>query len=125
MVLRGKTDYKAELSASPVGNMIKLENLCQNISSDIGELEERINLYERDMEQSRQEYENPFMQEEELKEKLARLNELNVQLDLEDGRVDEIGLCEEQDNARVAEKNSYYTGALPEGYGRQSRKEVR
>ena len=39
------------------------------------------------------------MQEEELKEKLARLNELNVQLDLEDGRVDEIGLCEEQDNA--------------------------
>ncbi len=125
MVLRGKTDYKAELSASPVGNMIKLENLCQNISSDIGELEERINLYERDMEQSRQEYENPFMQEEELKEKLARLNELNVQLDLEDGRVDEIGLCEEQDNARVAEKNSYYTGALPESYGRQSRKEVR
>ena len=26
LVLRGKTDYKVELSTSPVGNMVKLEN---------------------------------------------------------------------------------------------------
>ena len=56
MVLRGRTDYKAELSTSPVGNMVKLENLCQGINQGIPELEKRIEQYQRDMEQSKQEY---------------------------------------------------------------------
>ena len=30
MILRGKTEYKAEMSTSPVGNMIKLHNLLNN-----------------------------------------------------------------------------------------------
>ena len=108
MVLRGKTDYKAELSTSPLGNMIKLENLCLGIQAGIPELEKRIEQYQRDMEQSRQEYETPFLQEEELNEKTARLNELNVQLDLENGKTEDIDLCEEQDVSRVAEQGSAY-----------------
>lgn len=60
------------------------------------------------MEQSRQEYEKPFLQEEELNEKTARLNELNVQLDLENGKTEDIDLCEEQDVSRVAEQGSAY-----------------
>lgn len=108
MVLRGKTDYKAELSTSPVGNMIKLENLCLGIPASIPELEKRIEQYRRDMEQSRQEYEKPFLLEEELNEKTARLNELNVQLDLENGKAEDIDLCEEQDVSRVAEQGSAY-----------------
>ena len=110
MVLRGKTDYKAELSTSPVGNMTRLENLCQGMAFGISELEKRIDEYERDMEQSRQEYEKPFTQEEELKEKQARLNELNVQLDLENGKTEDIESGRERDNARVAEQGSYHTG---------------
>ena len=62
------------------------------------------------MEQSRQEYEKPFTQEEELKEKQARLNELNVQLDLENGKTEDIESGRERDNARVAEQGSYHTG---------------
>ena len=108
MVLRGKTDYKAELSTSPVGNMVKLENLCHAISAGIPELEKRIEQYQRDMEQSRQEYEKPFTQEEELNEKVARLNELNVQLDLENGKTEDVDLCETQDNAKVAEPGTYH-----------------
>ena len=108
MVLRGKTDYKVELSTSPVGNMVKLENLCNGIQVNIPELEKRIEQYQRDMEQSRQEYEKPFTQEGELNEKVARLNELNVQLDLENGKTEDVDLCEEQDNARVAEPDSYH-----------------
>lgn len=107
MVLRGRTDYKAELSTSPVGNMVKLENLCHGISAGIPELEKRIEQYQRDMEQSKQEYEKPFMQEGELNEKVARLNELNVQLDLENGKTEDADLCEGQDNTRVAEPDSY------------------
>lgn len=108
MVLRGKTDYKVELSTSPVGNMVKLENLCSGIQVNIPELEKRIEQYQRDMEQSRQEYEKPFTQEGELNEKVARLNELNVQLDLENGKTEDVDLCETQDNARVAEPENYH-----------------
>lgn len=32
MILRGKTEYKAEMSTSPVGNMIKLDNLFNNLN---------------------------------------------------------------------------------------------
>ncbi len=109
MVLRGKTDYKVELSASPVGNMVKLENLCHGISVGVSELEKRIEQYQRDMEQSKQEYEKPFTQEEELNEKVARLNELNVQLDLENGKTEDVDLCEAQDNAKVAEPGTYHS----------------
>ena len=109
MVLRGKTDYKVELSASPVGNMVKLENLCHGISVGVSELEKRIEQYQRDMEQSKQEYEKPFTQEEELNEKVAQLNELNVQLDLENGKTEDVDLCEAQDNAKVAEPGTYHS----------------
>ena len=78
------------------------------IQVNIPELEKRIEQYQRDMEQSRQEYEKPFTQEEELNEKVARLNELNVQLDLENGKTEDVDLCEEQDNARVAEPENYH-----------------
>lgn len=37
------------------------------------------------MEASRLQYEKPFDKEDELKEKLARQNEFNVMLDLENG----------------------------------------
>ena len=32
MILRGKTEYKVEMSTSPVGNMIKLDNLFNSLS---------------------------------------------------------------------------------------------
>lgn len=35
MVLRGKTEYKAELSTSPVGSMVKLENLFNGLHENI------------------------------------------------------------------------------------------
>lgn len=96
MVLRGKTDYKAELSASPIGNMIKLENTLGGIEQIMEEVKQRVEQYERDLEQSKLEYEKPFMQEEELDEKIARLNELNIQLDLENASIGDMGLCGEE-----------------------------
>lgn len=93
MVLRGKTDHKAELSTSPVGNMVKLENLFGGMAAELTFLTEKIDQYERDLEQSKADYEKPFAQEAELAEKTARLNELNVALDLENGRTENIDLA--------------------------------
>lgn len=110
LVLRGKTDYKTELSTSPVGNMVKLENLLGGMSENLDFLTEKIRQYERDLEQSRLDYEKPFAQEAELTEKIARLNELNVQLDLENGKTEDIDLAgqEKEETSRVAEGDTYH-----------------
>ena len=86
MVLRGKTEYKAELSTSPVGSMVKLENLFNGLHENIDFLEKKIEQYQNDLEASKTEYDKPFAYSTELEEKLARQCELNVQLDLENAK---------------------------------------
>lgn len=86
MVLRGKTEYKAELSTSPVGSMVKLENLFNGLHENIDFLEKKIEQYQNDLEASKSEYDKPFAYSEELNEKLARQCELNAQLDLENAK---------------------------------------
>jgi len=87
LVLRGKTEYKAELSTSPVGSMVKLENLFNGLQENIEFLEKKIEQYEGDLAASKSEYEKPFAYEEEYKQKLKRQCELNAQLDLENDKV--------------------------------------
>ena len=86
MVLRGKTEYKAEISTSPVGSMVKLENLFNGLHENIDFLEKKIEQYQNDLEASKAEYDKPFAYSEELEEKLARQCELNAQLDLENAK---------------------------------------
>lgn len=111
LVLRGRTDYKVDLSSSPVGNMVKLENLIGGIGQNKTVLKERIAQYQRDMEQSKAEYEKPFAQEEELNEKIARLNELNVELDLENHTTPDVDLSENDISMqnKVAERTGFYS----------------
>ncbi len=114
MVLRGKTEYKVELSTSPVGNMVKLENSFNGLPEHEEFLIKKIDQYQRDMEQSKQEYEKPFAHEVELKEKLARQFELNAELDLENSKVADVDLTvvpakdDDVSNSHVAEKRSNY-----------------
>ena len=86
MVLRGKTEYKAELSTSPVGSMVKLENLFNGLHENIDFLEKKIEQYQNDLEASKAEYDKPFAYSEKLNEKLSRQCELNAQLDLENAK---------------------------------------
>ena len=103
IVLHGKTEYKAELSTSPVGCMTRLENLFNGIQGNIELLEERLKKYQLDMKQAEIEYHKPFQQEQELKEKLARQFELNSLIDLENEAVPE-----KQKISQVAEPSYEY-----------------
>lgn len=106
MVLRGKTEYKAELSTSPVGNMVKLENTFNSLQENEDFLLKKIDQYQRDMESSKSEYEKPFQYEAELKEKLCRQYELNAELDLENGKVEDVDLnCMEESKNELSESN--------------------
>lgn len=87
LILKGRSEYKAEISMSAVGNMVKLENLFGGMESQEEFMQKRLEQYERDMEQSRAEYEKPFAHELELRQKLQRQSELNSILDLENERI--------------------------------------
>ena len=52
--------YKAELSTSPVGSMVKLENLFNGLHENIDFLEKKIEQYQNDLEASKAEYDKPF-----------------------------------------------------------------
>lgn len=113
LVLRGKTEYKQELSTSPVGNMIKLENTFNGLQENEEFLLKKIEQYEGDMEASKIEYEKPFQYEQELAEKLSRQFELNAQLDLENAKVEDtdLGGIDENKNEPdlgVAENTTIY-----------------
>ena len=106
LILHGRTDYKVELSNSPVGCMVKLENCFNGMDGNIEFLEKKLEQYQRDMEQTKSEYEKPFAYEEELKSKTARQFELNTQLDLENKSITEKN---GQEISQVAE-NAYPYG---------------
>lgn len=110
MILRGKTEYKAEMSTSPVGNMIKLDNLFNSLSENEEFLNKKIEQYKRDLEASKEEYEKPFAYEKELKDKLNRQSELNAMLDLEKS-IDAKIICqpENEKSGKVAEDIPEYT----------------
>ena len=104
MVLRGKTEYKAELSTSPVGSMVKLENLFNGLHENIDFLEKKIEQYQNDLEASKAEYDKPFAYSEELNEKLARQCELNAQLDLENAKAVDADLSGPEEEREVDDR---------------------
>ena len=116
MVLRGKTEYKAELSTSPVGSMVKLENLFNGLHENVDFLEKKIEQYQNDLEASKAEYDKPFAYSEELEQKLARQCELNAQLDLENSKAVDADLSGPEEE-REAEEQTQTAGIVAEERG--------
>lgn len=82
LILHGNSKYIVELGDSPHGNMIRVENALNNLEKKLSSIEDKIEEYQRNLQQSKIEYEKPFQYEEELKSKVARQFELNTLLDM-------------------------------------------
>ncbi|WP_243136979.1 helicase C-terminal domain-containing protein [Alkaliphilus serpentinus] len=100
MILHAEQKYEVEFGDSPHGNMVRLENLLDGLEKRIEKTESQIDEYERNMTQSKEEWEKPFMYEEELALKLKRQFELNAELDMDKGD-DGIVVSEEDFNEEV------------------------
>jgi len=105
LILHGNSKYTVELGDSPHGNMIRIENALNNLENKLSSIEGKIEEYERNLQQSKIEYEKPFQYEEELKVKVARQFELNTLLDMnkkdEEVLVDEDTLNSVDDEAAI------------------------
>ena len=83
LTLKGTLEHHVELGADARGNISRIENALSALDKKLGALNMRLSDLQRQVENAREELEKPFPQEDELREKSARLVELNAELDME------------------------------------------
>ena len=83
LTLKGTLEHHVELGADARGNISRIENALTALDKKLGTLNTRLSDLQRQVENAREELEKPFPQENELREKSARLVELNAELDME------------------------------------------
>ena len=83
LTLKGTLEHHVELGADARGNVTRIENALTALDKKLGALNTRLSDLQRQVENAREELEKPFPQEDELREKSARLVELNAELDME------------------------------------------
>ena len=83
LTLKGALEYHVELGADARGNVTRIENALTALDKKLGAFHAHLSDLERQVENAREELEKPFPQEDELREKSARLVELNAELDME------------------------------------------
>ena len=83
LTLKGALEYHVELGTDARGNVTRIENALTALDKKLGAFHARLSDLERQVENARKELEKPFPQEDELREKSARLVELNAELDME------------------------------------------
>lgn len=83
LTLRGQMSHRVELSSSPLGNLVRIENALSAIPDRLAAAQAEMENQRQQMEAAKAEMQKPFPQEEELKAKSARLAELDAQLDMD------------------------------------------
>ena len=87
LTLKGGMTHTIELGADPRGNLIRIENALDRIPDRLKAVQAQLENYIQQQAAAQEELGKPFPQEQELKEKTARLVELDMELNL-DGRFD-------------------------------------
>ena len=83
LTLKGAAEHRVELGADALGNILRVENALASLDKKLDTNRVRLVDLENQVENAREELEKPFPQEAELREKSARLIELNAELDME------------------------------------------
>ena len=81
--LKGATSRNVPLGDDAYGNIIRLDNGIERFAESLSLAENDLENTKNQLETSKKEVQKPFIQEEELKTKLARLDELNILLNMD------------------------------------------
>ena len=82
MGMKNNLSYKVELGSDPSGNITRIDNVLNGIENKLSNTESNLEDTKKNYENAKIEIERPFPQEEELKAKSKRLDELNIKLNL-------------------------------------------
>ncbi len=83
LTLRGAVSHIMEVGSDARGNITRLTNLIQTLPDRMAKVQARIDATKQQMTAAKAELDKPFPQEEELKNKSARLAELDAELNMD------------------------------------------
>ena len=84
LTLKGKMSHRVELGKDPRGNLIRIDNALAGMETRLAHVQEKLDSLYAQMETAKAELGKPFPQEQELREKSARLAQLNIELNIDD-----------------------------------------
>ena len=96
--LKGSISHEVEIGADPLGNLQRLSNALEGMDKRMGEVAQKLENVEHQLETAKVEVKKPFAQEAELAEKLERLTELNALLNMDEKGGDGIDLDDAPEN---------------------------
>ena len=106
MRIVGEAEHKCELGGDAAGAVTRLDNAIAKMGAEVDECRARLEEARRQMEAARTEATKPFPHEGELKEKSARLAELDALLDV--GKSGPEQLCDDGHEPERAEKKKEF-----------------
>lgn len=101
VTLIGSLRHTVSLGTDIYGNIQRMDNALENMSARLEEQKQKLTHTKEQLETAKEEVKRPFPQEDELKEKQAHLDELNIELNMdkrENEVVDEAGNEEDGSN---------------------------
>ena len=81
--LKGETSRDVPLGDDAHGNIVRIDNGIERFEETLADTKNSLENTEKQFETAKQEIEKPFAEEEELKAKTARLDELNILLNMD------------------------------------------
>jgi len=75
-------DYSITLGDSASGNLTRIDNVLDNLSNGLNRTIDKLSEVKTQLEMAKEEVKRPFNQEQELKDKSKRLDEVDILLDL-------------------------------------------
>ena len=93
--MKGNLSHAVEIGSDPSGNITRIGNALENMSKQLEDAIAKLANVEQQLETAKIEVEKPFPQEQDLKDKLERLAELNSLLDMDEKGEDAVDLDED------------------------------
>ena len=84
IVLKGAVEYTFTASDSDIGNITRIDNALERLPEELEKAQASLENVKQQMESAQQEVGRPFPQEQELRDKLARIAELDIALKMAD-----------------------------------------
>ena len=104
-ILKGKISHSVDLGTDANGNIVRIDNAIKDMPSRLTMCKTELENTMLQLENAKAEVEKPFAFEDELKQKSARLDELNTQLNLD---VSDEEIVDEVKNKLKKENYLYY-----------------
>ena len=104
--LKNKFSYTIDLGVDANGNITRINNCLENISRDIPLEREKLDNTKLQLENAKVESQKEFPQEQELKEKQKKLDEINAELKINDDDHEILGDEQEEKEDKSPDKNS-------------------